>query len=469
MSFSKTRKWPLWIGLAALISAPAGRTAEIPALEGPVLRVAIKVTDQKSADEFDWYASAHMGVDGADLPGATTNVVIGLLDSGSGAHLVSYADAVALGLQGAYLSGNTFGVSGVDDVPVDLDISMPVGFFAEGLQQLDAKGNPQPALMFGQGNVASGVNSLANVEVGANTPTVIGAPFLLYFPAYIQNSRPVHSSLLGSNSTPSITFYDPSDTQIPVLAHRVYLETRPTGTPTVGYFGDINENFEVTPQIPSTILAGLGGGSLFFTASAMTFTQATHTSSGKVVVDTGAQATLLSEVAAAELGLNVQNPDFEIEVQGLVDTVTAPGFYIDGATLPAGFAGALSWSRVPVVVLNVGSPEGGTIYGILGNNLTARRDLVFNGAAAQPYLDGSAPILTSQILSTAIRPTGTNTIEVDWHAEPAAPVLYLQRCADLGLNPPQWQTVATNDLSTVDGTFSVTRLGDRNFFRIQAP
>jgi hypothetical protein len=201
----------------------------------------------------------------------------------------------------------------------------------------------------------------------------------------------------------------------------------------------------------------------------MTFTEGTNTSSGKMVVDTGAQATLISEVAAAELGLNVLNPEFEVEVQGLAGTMTAPGFYVDAARIPAGFGSAVSWSHVPVVVLNVGSPEGGTLYGIFGSNLTARRDMVFNGAASQPYLDVTDPIVSPRIKITAVRRIGPNSAEVDWHAEPAPSVLQLEMCTNLALNPLSWQAVATNTLSTINGTLSVTGLGSRNFFRLVAP
>ena len=434
------------------------------------MRVAITVTDQRQADDLDWVATAHTGVSGSALPGATTNFVIALLDSGASTHLMSYTDALSLGLQGSYLSaGYTFTVSGVDNVPVDLDVSMPVGFFAQGLQDLDNNGNPQPALMFGQGNFVGGVNSLDNYDLGIDTPTVIGAPFLLYFPAYIRNSQPVQLPGSGNEmSSPSITFYDsPSNVNIPTLAHRIYLEAMSSAT--VEYIPDVTENLDFVPQFPSTIVGTANAGMLFFTASAMTFRQGTNTSSGQVVVDTGAQATLISEVAAAELGLNVLNPDFEIEVQGLVNTVMAPGFYVDSASLPAGFGSPVSWSHIPVVVLNVGSPNGGIVFGIFGSNLTAKRDMVFNGAASQPYLDVTDSIVVPRIMITAIRSTGPNSAEVDWHAEPAPPVLYLEACTNLVANPPGWHSVATNTLSTINGTLSVTGLTSRNFFRLVAP
>ena len=465
MSFVNVRLFFLGISLTSRLVVLNIQSAEAPPLEGPVIAVAISVTDQRQ-DEFTWTATDQVGRSGAALPGATKSVILGLLDSGSGTHLVSYPDALAMGIQGTFLSEDTFQVSGVDEVDVDLDISMPTGYFVQGLQDLDNNGNPQPSLMFGQGNFAAGVNSFANFESGIKTPTVIGAPFFISFPVYIRNSQPVQASALGNGiSSPSVTFYDgPLDPQIPVLAHKIFLETRPTGPTDVTYLPDVNDDLDFFPGSPSAILSG----SLFFTASSMTFHQGVNTTSGKMVVDTGAQATLISEIAAAELDLDLQNPDFEIEVQGLAETIIAPGFYVDSASIPAG-GGAVSWTNVPVVVLNVASPEGGTLFGIFGSNLTAKRDIVFNGAASTPYLSVTEPIVSPRIKISAIRPTGPGSAEVDWHAEPAPPVLYLEVCTNLASNPPEWMPVATNDLSTINGTLTVTGLGPNSFFRLQAP
>ncbi len=438
--------------------------SERPALEGPVMTIAIAVTDQRDG-EFEFFATPHTGVTGSALPGATTNVVFGLLDSGSSTHLFSYPDALGVGLGGSFLSGNTFQVSGADGGVADLDLSVPVGCFAHGIQDLDSGGHPQPSLMLGQGNFACGVNTLANVGLGIGLPTLVGAPFLYFYPAYIRNSALVQSGVLDTDvSSPSITFYDdPLDPQLPVLAHKIFMEVRPIGASGVAYVF----LFDGLPIAPSTIL-GASAGSLFFTASAMSFHEGANGSSGKMVVDTGAQATLLSEIAAAELGLDLPNPDFEVEVQGIVNTVTAPGFYIDSASIPAG-GGAVSWTNVPVIILNVASPEGGTLYGILGNNLTASRDLVFNGAAEPPYLSVTDPIVSPRIKITGIRRTGPDSAEVDWHAEPAQPVLHLERCTALGSATPNWTVVATNPLPTINGTMSVTGLTSPNFFRLKAP
>jgi hypothetical protein len=140
---------------------------------------------------------------------------------------------------------------------------------------------------------------------------------------------------------------------------------------------------------------------------------------------------------------------------------------VDAARLAAQ-GGALVWGRVPVIILNVASPEGGTLFGIFGSNLIATRDMVFNGADSPPYLD-----LTEPIVSPVLRVTGTrmtaNSIEIDWRAEPAPPTLRLEATPDITANPPQWISVATNELATITGTMSVTGLVSRQFFRLVAP
>jgi hypothetical protein len=444
--------------------ATSSTTGEIPPIEGPLFAVAITVSDQRG-DEFDFSATAHAGVDGSPLiPGSGYEIAVALLDSGASTHLVGYPDAVRFGLQDFYLTANTFDAEGACGAAT-LDISQPVGFFAHGLQDRDASGNIRPDLMFGQGNFASGVNSLLNEEDGIRVPTVLGAPFFMFFPAYLRNSQPVEATVFGRTfSTASITFYDDAaNPDIPQLARRIFLETRPSGG-SVSYLS----LFDPEPLVPSVILAGFNSA-LYFTASDMVFTNRGNRSAGRMLVDTGAQGTILGEIAAAELDLDMNNPDFEAELEGLGCRQTRPGFYIDTARLPAQ-GGAITWAKVPVVILNVASPEGGTLFGIFGSNLIATRDAVFNGAASTPYLDVTEPVVKPVLRITTVRMPTTNSIEIGWRTEPAPPVLRLEATPALTVDPPpQWTAVATGAQSTITGTMSVTGLVSRQFFRLVTP
>jgi hypothetical protein len=60
------------------------------------------------------------------------------------------------------------------------------------------------------------------------------------------------------------------------------------------------------------------------------------------------------------------------------DVIMAPGFYIDVVDIPA-LGEWLSFTNIPVVLLDVPSPEGGTVDGIIGMNLFNDLNFVLRG------------------------------------------------------------------------------------------
>lgn len=97
------------------------------------------------------------------------------------------------------------------------------------------------------------------------------------------------------------------------------------------------------------------------------------------MLDTGAQVTVIGSRIAARLKLHPDHPDFEVEVQGVTgDSITVPGFYIDALEIPA-IGEWLSFTDVPVIFLDVFSPEGGTLDGIIGMNLFVELNFVLRG------------------------------------------------------------------------------------------
>lgn len=91
------------------------------------------------------------------------------------------------------------------------------------------------------------------------------------------------------------------------------------------------------------------------------------------------QVTVISEAIAARLELNTANPDFEVEIIDVTGAVTtAPGFYIDSLEITA-TPEWLSFTNVPVVMLDIESPEGGLLDGIIGMNLFVDLNFVFHG------------------------------------------------------------------------------------------
>ncbi len=97
--------------------------------------------------------------------------------------------------------------------------------------------------------------------------------------------------------------------------------------------------------------------------------------------DTGAQLSIISPSIAAQFGLTdefgipIVEPFDTIDVQGAGDKVTGlPGYILDSLTVPRTDGGLVSFTDVPVYVLDVGFG----IDGILGMNL-------FNGADSFAY------------------------------------------------------------------------------------
>jgi hypothetical protein len=106
--------------------------------------------------------------------------------------------------------------------------------------------------------------------------------------------------------------------------------------------------------------------------------------------DTGAQITVVSESQAAELELFQNDPNFYVEIVDVTGQSTiADGFYVDRLEISATPAW-LSFTHVPVIVLDVDSPEGGILEGILGMNLFVDTDFYIRGGGlsgqGQPFI-----------------------------------------------------------------------------------
>jgi autotransporter-associated beta strand protein len=102
--------------------------------------------------------------------------------------------------------------------------------------------------------------------------------------------------------------------------------------------------------------------------------------------DTGAQLSIISVDLADALGLDLDNPDTEVSVQGAGGVVeNLPGFTIDRLAVPLVGGGTLSFLNAPVYVLDVAP---GLLDGILGMNL-------FNYASTMLYdpFDPAGPSL----------------------------------------------------------------------------
>ena len=76
------------------------------------------------------------------------------------------------------------------------------------------------------------------------------------------------------------------------------------------------------------------------------------------------------------MGLHPDNWDFQVEIEGVTgDSIMAPGFYLDSLKIPA-VGQWLEFTNVPVVMIEISSPEGGKLDGIIGMNLFTEYNLI---------------------------------------------------------------------------------------------
>jgi Aspartyl protease/Dockerin type I domain len=373
-----------WLGLFSTdsnVPSNAATTVESPPIAGFTPWIAVVVTDARS-DDFDWVAQTHTSVVGNYLTrNPETDFAIGLFDTGSSSHLLGYGSASRTGVYDAnLLTSNTVELSGATS-SILAQVSQPLGIFMDGLAAVDPNGaTVDDSNMVGESN--------ASVIVGEppepnqpDLPTTVGSPMSVYFATSIRNDRPVTVTYDGNDYTaPDIHFYGPNDPCVPTYANKIPLNLSPTGGADVEYLPDFQAILEFIFQPGSPSVIGGALQSLFFVSS-VDLHKGTYGAIDKehFILDTGAQITVIGSNVASRLGLDPANPDFQVDIEDATGTVTTqPGFYIDSLEIPA-LGGWLTFTDVPVVLLDVGSPEGGTLDGIIGMNLFVDFNLVLRG------------------------------------------------------------------------------------------
>lgn len=363
------------------VPADVAQAVESPPVAGFVPWIAVAVTDEHS-DDFDWVAEAHTSVVGKYLTKSPeTDFTIGLFDFGSSAHLMGYAAANRTGVYAAdLLTPNTVEVVGVTS-SASAWVSQPLALFIDGLAAIDPnKMTLDDSNMVGQSNVSIVVGEVP-ASGKKDLTTVIGTPMSVYFTMVIRNDRPITVTYDGNDYTsPDIHFYDHEDSRIPDYANSIPLNLIPTGAADVQYLPDFEALMEFVFQPGSPSVIGGFVQSLFFVASVdLHDGPRSAIDKQRFMLDTGAQITVIGSRVASRLGLDPANPDFEIDIEDATGELTIQaGFYIDSLEIPA-LGGWLTFTDVPVVLLDVGSPEGGTLDGIIGMNLFVDFNLVLRG------------------------------------------------------------------------------------------
>jgi hypothetical protein len=354
--------------------------------------VAITTDKRELEDDMIWTANPEPNLIGTPTASnIADNYALAIFDTGASAHVFGYHNAVAANLYNpTYKTNNQTTIAGVTG-EVDAYISQPLGLFIKGLAALEPNSPTSSeaklrstAGFVGQSNVAIIIGKDYNPS--PDLATTIGSPLSVYYTTHIRNDTPVTITRNGQQYTaPDIQIYSQNDPDAPSYVNKLPLELRPLGGIDVEYIAYNLDTFVTTlsltfePTTPS-IIVGNAYQSLFFVHS-VDLTKGTHSTleRERFMLDTGAQISVIGNRVAARLGLRPSRRDFEVEIEGVTgETMMAPGFYIDSLTIPT-LGEWLEYTNVPVVLLDISSPEGGKLDGIIGMNLFTEYNLIFKG------------------------------------------------------------------------------------------
>jgi len=354
-----------------------------PPIDGFVPWIATVITDERlGVLEID--AIPTTSVTGDPLPPSNpqSDYAISIFDTGASVHIIGEEAATKAGLSGTYLTSNMIEIMGAT-ASAYAWVSEPIGLFIDGLGAIEPNGLLiDNSGMVGETNVSILVGD--SIE-SPNVPTVVGTPLSVYFTTAVRNDQQITVVRDGNEfSGPDIRFYEDNDPCIPNYSNTISLELRPTGGAAVQYFPNLTDPFE--PIIPSTITVLLPAQSLFFFSSVdLIHGDNSAIDKNGFMFDTGAQVTVISEAIAARLALNPNNPDFDVYIWDITGEITlTPGFYIDELKIPA-LGESLEFTHIPVIMLDVASPEGGTLEGIIGMNLFVEYNFVLRGGGLPDY------------------------------------------------------------------------------------
>ena len=358
-------------------------TVDSPPIGGFVPWIAVAATDKHEA-QFDTEVIPQNSVTGMYLAqNPQTDYVIGIFDTGASAHIINHAAAEKLGMLENFVTENIVSLGGATG-SIDAMASFPLGMFIDGIDAIEPNGLLlDDSGMVGQSNVVTVVGKQAD----PNLPVAIGAPLSVFYTAEFRNDISVSRSQGGQTFTgPDITLYPYDSPATPNYYNEITLELRPSNVGYVQYWPCLDFLFDCpsgdgSPQLPTIIVDGMWVSQGVFFVQYVNLADETYstTEKQKFLFDTGAQVSVISTGIAALVGLDTGQPEFEVEIQGVNGQITLePGFYLDRVEIPAD-GQWLRGTNVPVIVLNVNSPEGGYFDGIIGMNLFGELNFAFHG------------------------------------------------------------------------------------------
>lgn len=313
---------------------------------------------------------------------ANQNIVIGFLDSGAAVDLVAGSAAAVLGLTGSRLTDNTMELGGVSGNFTAL-VSQPVGIFAAGFGSMDHNGLLKLTEAVGHSNVSIAVSPPIDCGSGEAVGALLGMPFVTFFNSVIRVDTPRRAVINGVEYLSPDVQIQPVFEPVPEYPNAFAMEFGAL-LPALGaaFMQDFDDPLDVVPGLATSLSLIPGsfpsGGAFFVNVQVLQGEPGPFNpvQTLRMMIDTGAQSSILSGAAAANLSLPV-DPDFTVEVCGVGGVEPGiSGYYIDYVAIAA-LGGPLRWSRAPFVIIDLPSPEGGILDGILGMNFFWDRNVTF--------------------------------------------------------------------------------------------
>ncbi len=372
----------------SLFSAPAEATDTapypVPPLAGFSPLIVIATSDKYTLSDDTYEHVLQSSYVGNPLnPPLAENYIVGIYDSGAEVDLFAGSHAVTLGLTGSKLTGSSFPIGGVGGT-IDATISEPVGIFAGSLGLIQSNGLLNSSGLVGHSNVEAIVSPAISCDSGESISGVVGTPFISFYTAVIRNDY-IHKVFFdGQNlAGPDVEILDPEDPSIPDYSHKIAMSLSGLAT-TANYYPDEIFGFPTGLAFPT--LLSIAGGSLPTGGKFVATIYVLEGTPGptniiqpmKVMVDTGAQSSIMTYGMAANLSLPLQG-DFTVDICGVGGTEpNIPGYFVDYVKINA-LGGALEFSNAPFVVVDLPLQDasGNYLDGVLGMNFFWNRNIVF--------------------------------------------------------------------------------------------
>ncbi|HVK09918.1 MAG TPA: aspartyl protease family protein, partial [Gemmataceae bacterium] len=335
--------------------------------------------------EFDLFGNQYATIQVYDNgDGLGPRVTFGIYDTGASPVTYGFQDQylfTELGQPIPVIPGATVTASGIGGELTGL-VSQPGTLWADGLHALDLEAllNGQESISLANAAKVEGVQAMVGTDDGSpNLPTITGTPimngsldgsqfsgvaalidqygYLIDFGALFPELPEFQGLIIPM---PDLFFVEPGT---PLEAREDTTEVVRLPVEFIGIDNHLDPGEEVTESY-NPVFAGV---SLAETAGESTFQVGGQT----LLFDTGAQLSVISTELALSLGLDLDRPEFTIDVGGAGGTLSVGGYVIDSLTVPRDddndgvTDGELVFRDVPIFVLDIGAG----LDGIFGMNL----------------------------------------------------------------------------------------------------